>query len=158
MMEFNYGAEGLSGSPPPSLSSTAKYRRRPTIPIRVYGRSGRFRYFPKALLDTGADETVFPWTAAALIGAVLLPASGHEIVWHGTAFPLRFSHVELLLTSKTASCRWPAIVGFSSAPLAYPLLGIAGCLEYFDANFRGEDHIVELAPAPGFAGNLQILP
>jgi hypothetical protein len=39
---------------------------------------------------------------------------------------------------------WPAVVAFTNAPIPYPLLGVCGCLEFFDANFRGSDRLVEL--------------
>jgi hypothetical protein len=39
--------------------------------------------------------------------------------------------------------RRPASVGFSPAAIRSPLLGLAGCLEFFDTCFRGADRIVE---------------
>jgi hypothetical protein len=126
--------------------------------VRVLGPAGRSRYFAEALLDTGSLEIVFPWTTPVSIGATLLPGGGHQLYWHGTPYPLRFAPVELQFITSTASCRWPAIVGFSSAPLKYPLLGMAGCLEFFDATFRGEDGVVELSPNGKFPGSLKLVP
>jgi hypothetical protein len=118
MMEFRYRPEGLAGPPPPSLASGATFRLRPLVRIRIYGPRGRLRIFPFALVDTGADDTVFPWTTPNLIGATLLPSSSHQLVWRGAAHALRFARVELELATTTASCRWPATVAFSSAPIA----------------------------------------
>ena len=40
--------------------------------------------------------------------------------------------------------RWPAWVGFTAARLKQPLLGFAGCLQFFGALFRGDREEVEL--------------
>jgi hypothetical protein len=61
--------------------------------------------------------------------------------------------VELELSDESGSIyRWPATVGFSSAPIRYPILGNAGCLCFFDALFRGDDRIVELATNHSYPG------
>ena len=39
---------------------------------------------------------------------------------------------------------WPAWVGFTPAPLRRPLLGFAGCLQFFTATFSGDREQVEL--------------
>jgi hypothetical protein len=158
MMEFRYRAEGLAGPPPPSLAARATYRLRPLVRVRIIGPGGRRQDFRMALLDTGADDTVFPWPTATLIGTRLLAPSPHTLRWRGTDYPLRFANVELELSTAAAFCRWPATVVFSSAPIAYPILGIAGCLEFFDATFRGEDHLVELSPNGKFSGSITIAP
>ena len=41
---------------------------------------------------------------------------------------------------------WPATVAFTAANLRYPLLGIAGCLEYLDVKFLGMNRVLELEP------------
>jgi hypothetical protein len=152
MIEYRYRPEPLLGAPPPTLPSTAALRFRPLVPLRVFGSGGRSRLFLKAVVDTGADETVLPWATATQIGAALLPASGHSLRWRGSSFPLRFARVELQLSTARASCRWPATVAITSAPLTYPLLGITGCLEFFDVLFRGEDRIIEFSPTNAFPG------
>lgn len=43
-------------------------------------------------------------------------------------------------------------VGFSAAPIQYPLLGQIGCLEFFDARFFGQLRIVELETNAAFPG------
>jgi hypothetical protein len=43
-------------------------------------------------------------------------------------------------------------VRLSPAPIRYPILGTAGCLQFMDARFRGADLIVELETNPTFAG------
>jgi hypothetical protein len=60
--------------------------------------------------------------------------------------------VELLLTDNLSSWRWPAVIGFSPAPLRYPLLGQRGCLQYIDARFLGADLMVELETNPSYPG------
>jgi hypothetical protein len=50
----------------------------------------------------------------------------------------------LLLTDHGSVWRWPTVVGFSPAPLRYPMLGQAGCLQFFDSRFLGDDRVVEV--------------
>jgi hypothetical protein len=57
---------------------------------------------------------------------------------------MTYADVLLQLTDDVTTYRWPATLAFTQAPLKYSLLGIAGCLEYFDARFLGEARIVEL--------------
>jgi hypothetical protein len=64
--------------------------------------------------------------------------------WRGQLHPLRFGDAALLLTDNGSVWRWSAVVGFSPAPLRYPILGQAGCLQFLDARFIGADLIVEL--------------
>jgi hypothetical protein len=122
------------------------------VPIRVFGPGGKYRYFQHAVVDSGADDTVFPGLIATAIGASLLPSTGLQLRWHGTPYPMRFARVELMLSTANSNCRWPAVVAFTSAPLPYPLFGIAGGLQFFDATLRGEDHVLELVPNTSFPG------
>ena len=58
--------------------------------------------------------------------------------------PLRYAEVRLRMTDGKEFREWPAWVGFTSAPLRHPLLGFAGCLQFFGANFLGDREEVEL--------------
>jgi hypothetical protein len=61
--------------------------------------------------------------------------------------------VELELSDDTGAVwRWPAVVGFSPAPMRYPILGTCGCLQFFDPRFRGEDRIVEIETNRSYPG------
>jgi len=44
------------------------------------------------------------------------------------------------------------LVGFAPIPLRRALLGHSGCLQFFDANFRGAAREVILLPNADFAG------
>src|SRR5690348_5419657 len=110
---------------------------RPLVPVRILGPQGAFRDFGRAILDTGSDDTLFGANTAALIGAVLEPP-GLAVRWHGQLYPVRFAMVELKLTDYATHWRWPARVGFTPAPLRYPILGQRGALQYFNAEFLGE--------------------
>jgi hypothetical protein len=66
------------------------------------------------------------------------------IRWRKQRHEVEFHTVELELAEGANFLRWRTRVGFTAAPLAYALLGQRGCLEYFDATFRGADQIVEL--------------
>src|SRR5262245_65455016 len=98
MLRFVYLPEPLVGSVPPSLPAGASARWRPLAPIRVYGPSGRVRYFPRALLDPGADDTIFPLDLAALLGIALKSDTGHAARWRGQPYLLRFGDVDLELS------------------------------------------------------------
>ena len=58
----------------------------------------------------------------------------------------------LRLTDGREFREWPAWVGFTPARLPYPMLGFAGCLQFFDAEFRGGREEVELTVNPLYPG------
>ena len=152
MLQFPYLEERLFGSPPPSLPPHATVRWRPLLPIRIIGPAGRSWFFLRALLDTGADDTVFPLDTAARIGAVLQPNTRFGLRWRGQPYSLQFADVELELADNGSQWRWPAVVGFSAAPIRYPILGYAGCLTFFDATFFVNQRIVRLETNPAYPG------
>jgi hypothetical protein len=126
------------------------------IPFRVYGPTCLFRDYQRAILDTGADDTVVPLDLAAALGVTLLPDAGFGLRWRGQPYPLRFGDVELELAAGSgAAWRWPATVGFSPAPIRYPILGNSGCLCFIDALFRGDDRAVELHTNRAYPGTVQ---
>jgi hypothetical protein len=98
------------------------------------------------LLDTGADDTIFSDALAAQLGIDLTNApEGESSGVGGTpAVRLRFATVTLRLATVSERRGWPALVGFTAAPLRFPLLGYAGVLHYFSANFHGDREEVEL--------------
>jgi hypothetical protein len=107
--------------------------------------------FGRALVDSGADDTVFPLDIVSLLAVTLLPVTGHALRWRGQSHALRYGRVELELVDDTGSAlRWPATVAFTPAPIRYPLLGVTGCLEYFNARFLGNARTVELEPNEQF--------
>jgi hypothetical protein len=90
---------------------------------------------------------------ATALGIPLRPATGHAVRWRGQAHPLRFGDVDLELCDDTgATWRWPAVVGFSPAPMPYPILGNCGCLQFFDPTFRGEDRMLEIEANRSYPG------
>ena len=48
---------------------------------------------------------------------------------------------------------WPAVIGFTPT-LRYPLFGYAGFLQFFNADFHGDDCEVFLTPNKKFPGNV----
>lgn len=117
-------------------------RPRPRVRITVVGPSGA--YVRHALLDTAADDSVFPEFAASQIGIELAAAPvGEASGADGTPILVRYAAVELRLTDGKEFRVWPAWVGFA-ARLKQPLLGFAGCLQFFGAYFRGDREEVEL--------------
>jgi hypothetical protein len=129
-----------------------KERWRPLVPLRILGPSGLLRSYIRAVLDSGADDTVLPMDVALIIGVATAPAA-QRLRWRGQTYSLQFGAVELELEDQTGMrCRWRAVVGFSPAPIRYPILGQAGCLQFFDAMFRGLDRVVELETNRAYPG------
>jgi hypothetical protein len=118
-------------------------RPRALVRTTVIGPSGTD--ISDCLLDTGADDTVFPDAFASRLGLDLSNAPLGEVVGvASTPVPIRYAEVTLRLTDGREFCEWLAWVGFTAAPLRQPLLGFAGCLQFFDATFRGGREQVEL--------------
>jgi hypothetical protein len=126
-------------------------RLRPVIPVRIAASGGS--QLLDGLLDTGSDETVFEdWVAKPLgIDLAQAPSEPVNLVGRGT-IDCRYTTVTLVLTDGKEACRWPALVGFVPIKLQYQLLGHSGCLEYFDAEFRGADREIFLETNRFFAG------
>jgi hypothetical protein len=152
MLRFPYQDEPLVGPPPPSLSPASTVRWRPLVPVTIFGQAGLYLDFARAILDPGADDTIFPDKVVLLIDADLLADTGHRLRWRGQLHPLRFAKVELSLSDAMQLWRWPATVAFTPAPITYPILGNGGCLQFFDACFRGEARLVELETNASFPG------
>lgn len=72
----------------------------------------------------------------------LQPLAGRGIPERDGGLPppyvIAYVPVTLRLTDGNEYRAWPALVGFTSASMTHPLLGFAGCLQFFDAFFRGE--------------------
>jgi hypothetical protein len=113
--------------------------------VRLIGPTGKARLFTRAVFDPCADDTVFAADLPPLLDIALSPRTGHVVRWRGQTYPLHFGDVELELTDDSGAVwRWPAVVSFSPAPMRYPIVGTCGCLQFFDARFRGVDRIVEI--------------
>jgi hypothetical protein len=131
---------------------------RPYVPIRIIGPSGS-RRFSRALVDSGSDDTIFPLVAAKMIGVSSFKqspgVSQMRIRWRGQSYLVEFADVELELSDAATTLRWPATIGFSSAPIPTPLLGQTGTIEFIDAKIIGADALIELEPnARTFPGQM----
>jgi hypothetical protein len=115
----------------------------PIIPVSVVGPANTRAL--DALLDSGANDTVFPESLAVYLGVDLTGApAGQARGADGSLIPLRYAQVTLRLASGSERREWPALVGFTAVRLVFPLLGFAGCLQFFDALSRGDREEVEL--------------
>jgi hypothetical protein len=74
------------------------------------------------------------------------------MVWRGVAYAVTFALAQLVLADGIEEFRWNAVVGFSSAPIPYIVLGQAGCLDYFNVSFHGYDRYTEIQKNTGFPG------
>lgn len=153
ILRFPYLAEPIHGPPPPSLPKSAHERRRPLVPLTVYGPLGVSLSVTRALVDPGADDTIIPLDVATLLAVHLLPPTGHAMRWRGQQFLMRFGVVELeLVDDDSNALRWPATVAFTGANVRYPLLGMCGCLAFLDVRFLGIDQALEVEPNASFPG------
>ena len=146
MLQFPYQPVPLIGTPPPSLPATTTAHWRPFVPMTIIAPSGRSRTFNRVLVDPGSDDTVFPMAIVSRLHVTLRPDTAHRLRWRGQLYELRFGDVDLQMTDDVTTYRWPATVGFSDAPIPYRILGYAGCLQFFDVTFRGDERFVELEP------------
>jgi hypothetical protein len=65
----------------------------------------------------------------------------------------RYAPVKLFITDVISETyEWTAIVGFAPVVFRHALLGHAGFLQYFNAEFRGHDREVILTTNPSFPG------
>jgi hypothetical protein len=143
---------GVARGPQPALGGSL-LRPRPMMPVQ-FARPGS-PVTCTSVLDTGADDTVLPdWIAAAL-GLDLTGAEARPIGMIGrTPLNCRYASVEIQISDGVRDTyRWTAVVGFvAAAVLQRPLLGHAGFLQYFDAEFRGADLEILLIPNRSFPG------
>ncbi len=80
------------------------------------------------------------------------PEQPVNLIGRPGAIACRYAMVELLITDVQETYRWSALVGFVPMRLHYQLLGHAGFLEYFEAEFRGTDREVILTANRSFPG------
>src|SRR5262245_23397314 len=137
--------------PVPSLGGQ-NVRYRPVIPVLLTGTATP--QLRDGLLDTGSDDTVFSDALAKALGVDLSRAEQRSVSLAGRPQPVpcRYAPVELRITDGSESFVWQATIGFASARLHYALLGQAGFLQFFGADFDGENHTVTLIPKPCFPG------
>ena len=133
-------------NPVPSLGG-ARIRYKPVLSLAVTGPSGTD--CPSALVDSGADDVVLPADIAAAIGIDLtavpqLQAQGVG----GQQATLAYAPIILELSDGTETCRWRAVVAFTTAQLRVALLGIAGGLEHFRTTLDVGRKEVELEAQP----------
>jgi hypothetical protein len=128
-------------------------RYRPVLAVRLTGPLGS--NLVDGLLDTGADDTVFEEWHATYLGIDLRKAPERQVALAGRPQPIRcrYAALQLRITDGTQETyEWTAMVGFVSGRLHYSLLGQAGFLQYFRADFDGEAREVALIPKPSFPG------
>jgi hypothetical protein len=158
MMQFPYQAEPVAKSAPPSLPKGTRFRFRPLLKIRLIAANRKWAGYRQAVADTGSLDTLFSGPTATWYGVPLLTGTQHSLNWHGAQYPIRFASIELELSTRVEVYRWPAAVGFTTAPIPYPLLGLTGFFEFFDVTFRGADNHLEIAPARNFPGTVKPIP
>jgi hypothetical protein len=110
------------------------------------------------MFDTGADDTVFPKPFAVVLGIdpTHFPTGVFQGVGKNPPIPVFYARVLLRLDDGKEVFEWEAVVGF--ADIKNPLLGITGCLEYFDTQFLGSRKEVILQPNAAFRGTVQQIP
>lgn len=148
-MRFAYKRYEIPKSP---LDGSTEIHR-PEIVVHLIGEAGEI--YCLGLVDTGADSVVIGQTIARQIGVKLQPK--HRWPVHGFSghtLEAVLGHVEIEMVSRTESFCWQLPV----AVVTYPdlvneetvVLGQSGFLEYFDVQFLGDAHVVELKPNTSF--------
>lgn len=128
-------------------------RPRPIVVVGGEGPSGS--QAREALVDCGADDTVFPLAIAEEIGIDLDNApSGEASTATQELAAVSYAEVTLRLANHGGTYQWPAKVGFTNAPLKRPLLGFAGCLQFFTTTMYGEQESLVLEPNNLFPGTV----
>jgi hypothetical protein len=118
-------------------------RPRPVIAVTLLGPTNA--RLLEAHLDTGSDDTVFPERIAQQLGIDLTHAQQGQARGVGMAgAPLRYVRLPLRIAAGSERREWTAWVAFTPVPMKRPLLGFAGCLQFFTATFHGDREIVEL--------------
>src|SRR5262245_4506525 len=142
-LRFRYALAKM-GKPVVSLGGRW-VRPRPIIEATLLGPTRSFR--DEAHLDPAADDTIFPEKVAAWIGIDLTndpPGQGAGV--SGQPVPLRYAEVTLQLDDGKEQREWRGWVGFTPTHIIRPLLGFAGCLQFFTATFYGDIEEAELTP------------
>jgi hypothetical protein len=110
-------------------------RPRPLVPVTLIGPAKNVLL--DAVVDTAADDTVFAESTAVALGLDLTNApAGTAVGVGGSPVPVQFVEIGLRLTDGQEVREWRAMVGFTRAKFRYPMLGFAGCLQFFDTLFR----------------------
>ncbi len=143
MLQFPYMARPIKPPVPPNHPPGTIYRYRPIVPVTLVGQTNR-RHGAHAVLDTGSDDCLFPISFLTRIGTTPRPETGHRVTWRGSTYPIQYANITLMLADDTSTYSWPTIAAFTQAPIKFSLLGLAGCLQYFDARFLGADRTLEL--------------
>lgn len=131
-----------AGRPLPWLGGRTT-RPKPRIWVTIIGPAGTV--LRECLVDPGADDTVFPEDVAAALGIDLSNApSGNAVGIGQTPLLIRYAVVTLRIATSTERREWQGWVGFVPGPTRQPLLGFAGFLQYFTAEFDGENERLAL--------------
>jgi predicted aspartyl protease len=119
------------------------YRSRPIVRVTVVGPKGTA--VEDGLLDTGADDTVFSDSMAVKLGIDLCAApTGEAGAAGGARFPVSYGRVNLRITDGHEFREWETWVAFTKSALRRPLLGMAGFLQFFRADFNTDLEFVDL--------------
>jgi hypothetical protein len=151
-MKFNYVMD--RAQVPQIALGGGVLRPRPIIPFHI-AVPGSGAAVLDGHLDTAADDTIFPAQTAANLGLDLTgaPAQVLHLAGRPQPFPVQYQPVLLRITDGVHEIyEWTATVGFVPIPLKRPLLGYAGFLQFFNAEFRGADQEVILVPNASFPG------
>jgi hypothetical protein len=127
-------------------------RPMPLLHVTLVGPTGAA--VPRlSLLDDAASDTLFPEALAVQIGIDLSGAvTGTGTAVGGAVIPVSYAPVEVRVTDGVEFRAWNAIVGFTAAPLRWPLLGFAGFLQFFTTTFYGDREVVDLEVNRLYAG------
>jgi hypothetical protein len=136
-MYESWGGDGevsvswYSVDPTPALEVDEMYR--PVIPVRLVGRADSLDIF--ALVDTGADESYITDEMARTLGVQPISDSLFVVETASGSMEVPYGEISIQIHNGVEEYRWSAVVGIVSEPWPEAILGHAGFLQYFDAEF-----------------------
>lgn len=141
----------LTVSRPSPAMRGAKVRYRPIVPIHILAP----RMLPPidACIDSAADDAVFPPHMATRLGIRFgATQAGQSRLVGGTIINVNYAQATMLLSDGHETLEWDTVVGFSTVPMRWALLGHAGFLEFFDVQLLGDRREVIVIPNAAFPG------
>lgn len=120
--------------------------RRPELHVRLVGPEGSQMFV--GLVDTGSDRTIFPRDAADALGIELSQGPGGALGFGGHGINLLVGEGMLEIEADGERIAWRAEMWFAEFATEDDavLLGHAGFLDYFRAEFDGEQSELTLLP------------
>lgn len=125
----------------------------PIVPVRFVGPTGHRTI--DTVLDTGSAECMLSVAVARQLGITVDTSNTPDGFVRGIAqVPKRFWRrtIEIRLADGIAGYAWTTNVAITDADPRFPVLGWAGCFEFFRTTFLGDPRRATLESLTSFPG------